>query len=195
MNASFLLFSTTDCEASILTTATGSRYLPEVYDTVIEKMVSVFWEDCPELYLRHHRVLLEFVHSKVPVRHFLSRHRQWARRHRPADPVPRAIEDAVAGSSRAIDVYVRRYVETDFTAPLIDAARTFEEACHIAWIVHELSVLDFQEITGRTLDFQAQDRVYAFCSPIFSWENGFGCQGLIAVRANLVLESVVLEKS
>lgn len=171
------------------------KSLPEAYDVVKNAFVDEFWSDTPELELIHRKPLEEFISTVFPRRNFLSRNRRWASRHPDQDPVPRAIGEVIASCSQAIDVYVRKFIEVDFTAPLFEAANTIEEAAHIAWIHQELTILDYQDITGHSFPFDIADRVFAFCSPVFSWRNGFGRQGVVVIRSSRIVDCVVVEAS
>lgn len=168
--------------------------VPEVYEWVLESFVEGYWSEHPKLQLRHRLPLERFIRHHHSKRNFGARHGRWARRH-DADPVPRAVKDAAEAFSRAIDVYVRRHVETDFTAPLLDATDSLDEACHIAWIAHEMSVLDYLDITGLDFEFGEGDRIFAFCSPAYSWANGFGRQGVMVLRSGHIVDCVLLEAS
>lgn len=169
--------------------------LSECHDYITTSFIEGFWTEALELSLKHRLPLQAFLDESNPKARFVSRHTQWERRHPQEDVIPRAVDDLVRRTSHALDVYVRRYVDRDFTAPYFDAACNFDEACHIAWIAAEMTVLDYQELTGRSFAFCAGDRVYAFCSSAYSWQNGFGRHGLMVLRACRIVECVVLEAS
>lgn len=173
----------------------SAEQFAETYETVVSAFVHSFWSDSPELALSHGHALNAFVRTFHPKQKFLTRHQQWAHRNPVCDPNPRAVADAIRGTSHAIDVYVRRFVETDFTAPFFEASRNFDDACLIAWIAHELNPLDYQDITGNSFEFSHEDQIYAFCSPVFSWQNGFGQQGIVVIRASRIIDCVVIEAS
>ncbi len=171
------------------------QHLRELHEVVVSRMVGEFWGDHGAASALHRLPMEYFVRRQVPANRFVERHLSWVRRHPEEDVLPRALADLLRRSSNAIDIYLRREVEPDFTLPFLEATEDFEESSRIAWIEIELSEHDFQELTSCFRRFPANERLFLFCSPAFSWENGFGRRGILVLRHDRIVADIPLQAS
>lgn len=169
--------------------------LGELFDSILHHLITAFWSDEPELRLEHLLPMSNFVHTAVSHGKLFQRHRRAYLENQAADVIQDAMLESVKAISSAIDIYVRRFIEQDFTQAYFEATRCFNEARDIAWISDEVTLSDAQEIDCLSGLIQPKDNVYNFCSPTYTWENGYGRRGILVFRDNRIVTRALLGAS
>ena len=186
--------------------------IAKVYETVMDTMVSGCFRESPELGTKHSDALHEYIRQVQPKDEFIKRmieahegfEKTASQGEGSMDKEARAelafaatvsycVKIAAMMGSKSINVYERKHVSPDeVTRPLFAKSEDFEQDLLIAWLGSEVTQDAFRTATGQDLEFQEGDKVYSYCSPPFSWEQMFGREGLLIVRDDQIVKSVVI---
>lgn len=170
-------------------------HLGDLFDDIFLIILEAFWLSDDELSLKHGLPMESFIRDSIPHQTLFVDQKEAFLDDATADVFDDAVDECVKLISSGIDIYVRQFIDMDLDEAYFLNARSFVEARDIAWIVDEASLADFKADSKLADVIEPNDKIYHFCSPRFSWENGFGERGIIVLRDDRIVSREVLEAS
>jgi len=93
--------------------------------------------------------------------------------------------------SESIEVYRRKVLHPDFTAPFFARSADHDEDVIIAWIQREASAAEIAGASWHDFTLEPGDQVYTFTSPQVTWNVRTGRSGLAVIRADKLVHHEV----
>lgn len=184
------------------------KYYSEFYAAVVEAMVSKAFEGDPAFDEIRRAEVIAYVYETKSKQAFADEFQKVYERllesvrqsgHFKGKEVERAIDGAdnvgmpiaIMMSSACIEVYRRKVLHPDFTAPYFANTTDSEQASLIAWIQRRASEEEAAAQDFGGFEREANDEIYIFRSPQVTWNVLTGRSGYLVIRKDKLVHHIV----